>query len=399
MTRWTGRADPAGADAAWFDHLDSPAPAVFDLSESTTPDLDFGALLDAIGGAPALRGIGLGYGPTAGSPALREAIARSCGVPAETVLTTQGTMLGLALLAAELCRAGGDALLVTPCFAPMRSVMARGGATVRTIPLRFEAGYRLDAARIAEALRPNTRLVALATPQNPSGVRVPPAVQRAILDAMAARAPDALLLLDETYREATYGEPSPPSGAGLDPRVLTLGSLSKAHGVPGLRIGRLTVPDAGLRARLAAAKLETVIAGSALDEAIAARLLARGEAALAPRRRHLARALHAVAAWREAEARRLDWIRPEAGALCCCRLRGGLAAPEAVARFWAALPCHGVRLAPGRWFGEADSLFRVGFGHLSPADLAPALRAVSRALDEAGNHHALTGGPVKGILS
>lgn len=387
MTRWTGRLGRAdvgrlGVDGAWLGH---PGPtAVHNLSESTPPDLDFGNLLDSIGGVSALRGIGLGYGPTVGDEALRVAVARCCGVPAETVLTTQGTMLGLALVAAELCRAGDDALLVTPCFAPMRGAMERHGARVRRIALSFEDGYRLDPARVAAALRPETRLVALATPQNPSGVRVPQSAQRAILDAMATRAPDALLLLDVTYREATYGEASPPSSAGLDPRVVTVGSLSKAHGVPGLRIGWLTVPDAGLRDRLVAAKLDLVIAGSTLDEAIGAALLARGEAVLAPCRRHLAGALAAVAAWREGEGARLDWIAPDAGALCCCRLRGVSAAEGAVARFWAALPGRGVRLAPGRWFGEPDSLFRIGFGHLPPADLGPALRAISGAMDEAG---------------
>jgi len=367
MSRWRGR---QGADPR------------YDLAESTVQDLSFGDLLDLLGGPEALRGLRLGYGPVAGTPALRQAVGRTCGVDAEQVLTTPGTMLGLCLLASELCRSGGEAVVATPCFGPMLRALERSGARVHAISLRFEAGYRLDAGRIAAALMPNTRLVAIANPQNPSGVRVPADTIREVLAAMTARAPGAVLLIDETYREATYGELPPPSAASLDPRIVTAASLSKAHGAPGLRVGWLTVPDAGLRARLVVAKLNTVISGSVLDETLAAALLARQEAVLAPRRRLLAQALGIVAGWQAAEARRLDWVRPQAGALCCFRLSADLFGAAAVEWFWAALPRHGLRLAPGDWFGEARSVFRLGFGHLLPGDLGEALAALSRVLDE-----------------
>ena len=61
---------------------------------------------------------------------------------------------------------------------------------------------------------------------------------------MSERAPQALLIVDEIYRDATYGDaPTPDSLATYDPRVLTTGSLSKAYGAPGLRVGWLTVAD------------------------------------------------------------------------------------------------------------------------------------------------------------
>ncbi len=354
------------------------------LAESTALDLRLGELLDIVGAADALRALKLGYGPSAGLPALREAAGAMCGVPPEQVLTTQGAALGLFLLAFELCRPGDDVVLAMPCFPPSHDALIGAGVAVREVPLRFDDGYRLDPARVVDALTPATRLVSIASPQNPSGVRVPRETILAVLDAMTRRSPGALLFVDETYRDATYGdEPTPPSAAALDPRIITGASISKAHGAPGLRSGWLTVPDAALRERLTVAKMNIVISVSVLDETLAAALLARRDAVLAPRRRHLAQALDTLARWQAGEAMRLDWVRPQGGALCCLRLRADRFDAAAVVRFWAALPAHDLQLASGTRFGDDDRVFRLGFGYLPLERLAPALAALSRAMDDA----------------
>ena len=349
----------------------------FNLAESTGTSLRLRDLLAMAGDA--LNDLTLDYGDPAGAPALRAVLGANASVRAEVVVTFPGTMLGLYLLASDLCAGGGDALLVTPCFGPTRDALERAGAKIRIAPLRFADGYAVDIDRIAAALRPETRLVCLADPQNPSGVRIPRAAIEALLAAMTCRAPGATLFLDETYREATYGGPPAPSIAPLDPRVVTAGSLSKAHGVPGLRIGWLTIPDQAMRLRILDAKASLIISGSVLDEALAAILLRRAESILPARRLALRQALGAVLEWQRTEAHRVEIVRPDAGALCCLRLAAGINE----ARFWAALPAEKLRLAPGTWFGESLRVFRLGFGHLPPADLAAALPALSRALDEA----------------
>ncbi|MNY27139.1 Capreomycidine synthase [compost metagenome] len=157
--------------------------------------------------------------------------------------------------------------------------------------------------------------------------------------------------------------------------------MSKALGAPGLRTGWLTVPDADLRSRLVAAKLNTVICGPVLDEALATALLRHRERVLAPRRRLLAEGLAELAAWCEAEHQRIEWVRPEGGALCCLRLRADTFDTAAVSRFWDLLPRHDLQLASGAWFGESDRVFRLGFGYLPPGRLGPALSALSTVLD------------------
>jgi len=355
----------------------------FNLAESTSQDLTVGDVLD-LAGLETLRGLKLGYGRSAGSAELREEIAKACQVPAEHIVTTQGTALGLFLLAFETCRPGDEAVLVTPCFPPSRDCLLGAGVTVREVRLRFEDDYRLDVDALAACLSPKTKLISLASPQNPSGVRTPRATVEKILALLEARAPQAILFLDETYREATYGDETvPDSLAGMHPRIVTGASVSKALGAPGLRTGWLTVADADLRSRLVVAKMNTVISGSVLDEALATALLRNRDTVLAPRRRLLAAGLAELAAWCEAERLRIEWIRPDGGALCCLRLRADTFDTAAVARFWELLPRHGLQLASGAWFGESDRVLRLGFGYLPPGRLGPALSALSIVLDTA----------------
>ena len=355
----------------------------FNLAESTSQDLTVGELLDLVG-LERIRDLKLGYGKSAGALELREAIADACKVPAEQVITTQGTALGLFLLAFEACRPGDEAVLVTPCFPPSRDCLVGAGVDVREVPVSFEAGYRLDLDQLEASLSAQTRLVSIASPQNPSGVATSRAVVGQLLALMERRAPQALLFIDETYREAAYGdEPAAESFAALDPRIVTGASVSKALGAPGLRTGWLTGADADLRARLTVAKMNTVISGSVLDETLAAALLRQRDKVLVPRRRLLAGALAELAAWCEREHRRIEWVRPDAGALCCLRLRADAFDDEAVARFWSLLPRHDLQLACGAWFGESRRVFRLGFGYLPPQRLASALSALSSAMDAA----------------
>jgi aspartate/methionine/tyrosine aminotransferase len=355
----------------------------FNLAESTSQDLTVGEILD-LAGLEDIRALKLGYGKSVGSLALREQIAQACKVPADHVITTQGTALGLFLLAFETCRSGDEAVLATPCFPPSRDCLLGAGIHVRQVKLSFETGYRLDPGRIAASLTPKTKLVSIATPQNPSGVQASRGAIEELLALMQKRSPQAILFLDETYREATYGDSAPlDSFAGLHPRIVTGASISKALGAPGLRTGWLTVADPDLRQRLAIAKMNVVLSGSVLDEALAAALLRHRDGVLAARRRVLAGTLGELSVWCGAEGRRIEWIRPDAGALCSVRLRADVFDDAAVSRFWDLLPANDLQLASGAWFGESPRVFRLGFGYLPQERLGPALSALSSTMDAA----------------
>jgi aspartate/methionine/tyrosine aminotransferase len=356
----------------------------YNLAESTAQDLLFSEIIDLAGGAAALGELKMGYGSSAGLPRLRAGIAALTGVRPDEVVTIQGTALGLFLLAFELCRPGDEAVIATPCFPPSRDTPIGAGIILRECRLAFDRGYRLTADLLEPLLSERTRLVSIASPQNPSGVRTTLAEIEAILELMRLKAPAARLFVDETYRDATYGGESPAqSAATLGDSIITGGSVSKAHGAPGLRVGWLTVPDRELRERLTVAKMNVVISGSPLDETLAAVILDNREKILSARRSLLATGLSKVATWVDNQKGSVDWVKPDAGALCCVRLNPDVFDEAGVGRFWSALPRSELQIGDGVWFGESSAVLRLGFGYL-PIDVLPvALDALSAAIKTA----------------
>ena len=355
----------------------------YDLAESIGPDLVLRELLGAAESddSGGLGGLALGYGTAQGDPRLRALIAEGHGVDADDVVITVGGMHALFLLAFILCGRGDEAVTTSPQFPLGRNVLQSVGATLRTLPLAFDARYRLDPEALGRLLSPRTRFVSLASPQNPSGVALPRETLREVVALMEARCPEAYLLLDETYREAVYGDDRPaPSGVGLGPRVVSCASLSKCHGAPGLRLGWAITRDPGLRDQLVLGKFNTVIACSAVDEALALQVLRQGERIIGARRRRLAEGLARTADWVSAHDGLVEWIRPDAGALCCLRLKPEAFDDAAVGRFHDVLAGTGARVAKGAWFGDDARVFRLGFGLLSMPDLAAALDGLSTAV-------------------
>jgi aspartate/methionine/tyrosine aminotransferase len=345
----------------------------YDLGESFGPHRHLHDLLDH-------DDIPLGYGSAAGDLRLRAAIATRHGVDPDDVVITAGSMHALFLLAFCQCEPGDEAVTTTPLFPLATTALQAVGAQVNAVRLDFNHRYQVNPDAIRAALSERTRLVSLASPQNPSGVAVPPETIRSIADAMQAICPHATLLIDETYREAVYGSaPVTPSAVGLDPRIVSVGSLSKSHGVPGLRIGWAVTRNPELRQQLVLGKFSTVISCSAVDEALALRALAQDQRS---RHDHFAAGVALTETWARNNANFVEWVRPDAGAMCCVRLRPDRFGDAAVTRFYASLNQQDARVANGIWFGEEARVFRLGFGLLSTSDLEAALARVTIVLDK-----------------
>lgn len=346
-----------------------------ELGESYGPDLRLGDLLGS-----ELGGLELGYGTAAGDPRLRGAIAERHGVRPEDVVVTVGGMHGIFLLAYLLVDQGGEVVTTSPLFPMTQSVFDTVGASVRVVPLGFDDGYQLTAEAIRAQLTPQTKLVSLATPQNPSGVAVPRQVLHEIAEAMREVCPDAWLMVDETYRVASYGEDAvAETAATLGPRVVVVASLSKCHGAAGLRVGWVISTDAALVEKLITAKFSTVVSASPVCEALAVRVFAREHEILSVRRSWLQENLQITQDWVDANADIVEWVRPDAGALCVVRLKAELD----LERFKRAAADNDVRLADGDWFGDDPRVFRLGFGFLPAGELKAALDALREALQAA----------------
>ena len=191
----------------------------YNLGESMGADLTVAELLgpdglgtDGPGGGAGLAGVRLGYGTSTGDPELRALVAARHGIPDGQVLITAGAAAAL-FLVSLLC-GDGEVVLGQPGYPPTLSALRGIGAPVVTVRSRFEEGYRVDLDAFAGHLSPRTQLVIFASPQNPSGLPLTEDEVEQMLVAMSRTCPEALLLIDETFREATHG--TPPAAFGLE---------------------------------------------------------------------------------------------------------------------------------------------------------------------------------------
>ena len=352
----------------------------YDLSESLSPILRLGELLEA-SDLSSLGEMPLKYPTAEGDARLREVISDWHAVKPDDVVTTLGCMHALFLIAFTLCDHGSEAVTSSPLFPLARNALEAVGAKVRLLSLSFDRAYQPDLAEFRGQLSERTRLVSLASPQNPSGVAIPHSTLREMLGLMEQVCPAAYLLVDETYRVAAFGDdPEAASAIALSPRVISVASLSKCHGAPGLRLGWAITRDPELRKQLVLGKFNTVISCSSLDEAMALKVFKQHDRIIGERRRRLADGLARTADWVLENSGLVDWVRPDAGAFCCVRLNASVFDDAAVSRFHATLASYGIRVANGLWFGDEARVFRLGFGRLAMPDLEAALPLLTAAL-------------------
>ena len=340
------------------------------LTESSCSDAELGSL------AEGLERLLLAYGDHRGLPRLRALIAaQGEGVKADDVLVTPGAAAALFIVATALLEKGDEMLVVRPNYATNVETPEAIGCKVGYLDLRFEDGWRLDPAEVERRLTPRTKLVSLTTPHNPTGTVIPPADLKRIVSAVERAG--ARLLVDETYRDMTFGAPA-PFAASMSPRVIGVSSLSKTYGLPGLRAGWIACRDAALMETFLAAKEQIVLCGSGLDEEVAARALERRAARLPGIKGEIAARFAAVKDWMEEETR-LEWVEPRGGVVCFPRLKD----PSVAEAFYRALNAAGTFVGPGHWFGMDRRYFRLGYGWPKSEELAAGLASIVAALDAA----------------
>lgn len=321
--------------------------------------------------APDLARMALAGPNEYGAESVRARVAARYQVPPEHVLPVAGTSLGLFLAAAALLEGEGEALVESPTYEPVLRVAQVFGTRVHRLERRFEDGYRVDLDRLAGALTPQTRLVALCDLHNPSGRTLGPATRQGLLDLAARRG--FTLLVDEVYRDFLETE---PIGTIYRPGapVVVVSSLTKVYGMGGIRAGwMLGAPELLRRASRMVDLLHVIdpyamlpIIEAAFDHADSLR-----EVGL-----NTARAGRAVLNLWMGSRGDLEWVEPDAGLTAFPRLPAGLTGSEVSRRLKAE---EGTLVVPGRFF-EDDRHFRVGVGG-GPNVVAEGLQRLGRILD------------------
>lgn len=311
-----------------------------------------------------------------GPQGLRAAIASEGeGLSPADVLVTTGAAGALFIIATSLLSANDHLLVVRPNYATNLETPRAIGCEISFHDLAFEDGFRIDFDRLAAAITPRTKIVSVTCPHNPTGVAYGEAELRRLVEL--TREKGCYLLVDETYRDLAYGA-APPLAAAMGDHVISVSSLSKAYGAPGIRVGWLITRDPALQEVFLAAKEQISICGSVLDEWVAEQVMARRGAILKPTLVEMRRRLDLVSDWMAGEDL-LEWVKPTGGVVCFPRMTAD--PPGGTEGFYKRLlEEQGTYVGPGHWFEMPDTYFRLGYGWPTAEELAGGLAGISKAL-------------------
>ena len=353
-----------------------------DMSESGIRAVTLRELVELGLDLPAMLDTPLGYSQSNGTIALRERIAALYpGATVDHIEVTNGTSEANYVLAMSQLSPGDRFALEVPNYLQLWGVPRGLGAVMETFALRpdVDGGWMIDWDAFERAVAPGTKLVYLTNPNNPTGS----VLATADMERIVARCEQvgAYLIADEVYQGAELDGPLTPSFWGMSDRVIVTSGLSKAYGIPGVRIGWIVGPP-DIVARCWAQHDYITIGPSKLSDAIACVAVERGaRQRLFDRTRVI---LHenrpVVEAWVGERSDLLAWAPPPATAMAFMRYHGPLAempSEEIATRLRAS---HGVLVVPGSHLGLEGHL-RIWMGGASDV-LADGLVRIGRGLEE-----------------
>lgn len=314
----------------------------------------------------------LGYTESEGAPALREAIAAQYATgSADDVVVFSAPEEAIFHVAGVLLEPGDHFVGITPAYQSSYEVPRALGAEVTLVPLRPGPRWTLDVDELAAALRPNTKLLYLNFPHNPTGAMISAAQLEQIIER--ARASGTYVFADEVYRglEHDVADRLPAVADGYE-RGISLAGMSKAYGLPGLRIGWIACRDDAVRRALIAAKDYTTICASGPSEVLATIAVRAADAIIgACRARIIAnKALVGDLMGRWPDVYR--WLEPQAGSVCFPELRLPIPISEFAEQL---LDERGVLLVPAPIFDADGNFFRVGLGRANLPEALAELEA------------------------
>jgi aspartate/methionine/tyrosine aminotransferase len=299
---------------------------------------------------------------------------------ADQVLLTMGAAGALFIIATTLLEKGDELIVVRPNYATNIETPRAIGATIHYIDLTFENQWALDIEQIRQAITPRTRYISVTHPHNPTGA----CLEETQLQELAeiAETHRLYILVDETYRDMVFG-PQLPLAAEYSPRMISISSLSKTYGLPGLRTGWIICRDRSLFETFLAAKEQMHICGPVLDEELAYRYLLQRDQHFPRIRTDIAEKFALVKTWIHAQEN-WEWIEPRGGCVCFPRMRR----PERtdIDKFYELLlKRYGTYVGPGHWFEMPRHYIRLGFGWPTKPQLEEGLDALSKAIREAAH--------------
>jgi aspartate/methionine/tyrosine aminotransferase len=305
----------------------------------------------------------LGYTESTGHPLLRREIASLYEtLEADDVLVFAGAEEAIFCLFMTHVREGDHVIVTWPGYQSLYEVARSAGARVSLHALREEDGWSLDVDRLIASFRPETRMVVVNAPHQPTGMLPSVGEWRRLASACADAG--ARLVADEVYRFLEHdGAETLPAGADLGERTVSIGVMSKTFAMAGLRIGWLATRDRSVLDACARLKDYTTICSAAPSEVLAVIGLRARDRVLERSRSIVSANLEFLGDWFDRRSDAFTWVRPRGGSTAFPRLAPDGPAGASADRFCARLvEATGVLLMPSSTFGFGDSHVRLGLG-------------------------------------
>lgn len=329
------------------------------ISESGVKPFTLRELLDGTDELERLMDTRLSYPQTDGSEELRSRVAALYpGAQAPNVLVTCGCAEANFLAAWSLLGPGDEAIILQPNYMQISGVAQTCGATVRPLWLRENLGWMPDVQELRRMISPRTKLIAVCNPNNPTGA----VMSEEIIGAICAIASEsgAWILADEVYRGAELEGGLTPTFWGRGERIICNAGMSKAYGLPGLRMGWIVAPTEQIE-KFWSAKDYTTIGIGMLTHKLAQFVLApkQRERVFARTRRILRENYPTVREWVRKHGALLRHVPPRAGAIAWVGYSGGRKSGEIAEELRAE---KRTLIVPGAQF-EMEGFLRIGYGY------------------------------------
>ncbi len=302
----------------------------------------------------------LGYTEPQGLPFLRTVIADTLypSLTKENILCFAGAEDGIFCSLHTLCTPGDHVIVLTPAYQSFYEIPPLQGALVTCLPLREENQWKLDIDEVKRAITPKTRCLVINFPHNPTGQVLSQQELKSLVDLCAAH--DLWLFSDEVFRLlGTPPQEWAAPAAEIYPKALSLGVMSKAFGMAGLRIGWIACQNRELLKKIEQTKHYTSICNSAPSEILSVMALKNAKLILARNNQIITSNLQLLDAFFQQYHKLFEWIRPQAGCIGFVKYKG----QDSIENFAKHLvQKRGVLLMPGSIYDFPGNYFRLGFG-------------------------------------